>query len=391
MFGKRRGSEARALVRIAIMVWRGKGAGVGHGLGTQDVQQVREALASGVPARCLEAVRALDAFSLSPVEAVDLLERACAFGRLEAVRALYEVVGEFAYASWALALALRCAHEDVARELLARGVDLLGPVQQPTHVRALLPHEGTFTRFDLTRQSPTLFLNPLDPTVSTEVFEAFGRPEQVAGGPYSAPVELSRTCDLVGRLAEEGAFDQVVFADLFRAALVKAWHALRHEGARDEAAAETCLALGARLLALHQTRGMGGPEVPLVLGDLIVPKVSPRIVRFVCESAPCVFLDRLMGLSWLRGSTDLVRSMVPYLSAGSEEQNGTLLRVLAEAGCMEELRILADWPRTLTEANLGAALAAASETGHAQVAAWLLGQARDLRGAGDDGLGDLLL
>lgn len=353
------------------------------------IDEVRTALAEGdVEAAALVQALAPRVGEISPVCAVDLLERACTFGRLASVRALFDVVGEFAYCSWALALALRCAHEDVARELLARGVDLLGPVVQPTRVRMLIPHEGTFTRFDLTRQSPTLFLNPMDPTVSTEVFETFGRPEHIAGSPYAAPCDLAATCDLVAKLAEEGAFDAVVFDDLFRAAMVKAWHALRHEGSHDEQTAETCLALGARLLQLHHERGMGDGSIELILGNLIVPKASPRVIAFVCEQAPRVFLGRLAALSWLQDDPQLVRDMVPHLSPADEELNGTLLTLLAKNGFVDELAQLESWERTLTPANLERALDAASAAGHAEAAAWCLAHLHDAQ-AEDPGLGSL--
>ena len=311
---------------------------------------------------------------VAPVEAVDLLERACTLGTLHVVEAAYQAFPEFVYEGWALALALRVANEPVARYLLERGVDLLGDVHPPATYRALLPHEGTFTRFDLTRKSPTLFVNPMDPTVSSEVFEPFrGRANESLVRPaYEAPCDLAATCDLVAQLAQEGCFDPVVFDDLLRAALVRAWHALRHEGERDEQVAETCLAFGKRMLDQYYMRGQGDQYVRQILGSLIVPKVNPRIVAFVCDEAPDVFLDRLHSLNWLQRDVDLVASMAPRLKPGAEEHNATLLSVLASHGRMAELELLAAWDNTLTAQNVDAAMQEASAAGQGEAAAWLL-------------------
>ena len=367
----------------------------------QLMRHAREAIQSQDESSAIKALAPFHAVyaDVSPVEAVDLLERACTFGTAPVVEAAYQAFPEFVYESWALALALRCANEPVARLLLDRGVDLLGSVHQPTTFRALLPHEGTFTRFDLTRQSPTLFLNPMDPTVSTEVFEPFrGRAnESLAKPAYERPIDLTATCDLVARLAAEGCFDAVVFDDLLRAALVRAWHALRHEGQFDEQTADTCLAFGKRMLDMYYMRGQGDHVVRRILGNLIVPKVHPRIVEFVCKQAPDVFLERLASTAWLQRDTNLVASMVPHLSPSAEEHNGKLLQILAADGRMTELEQLAGWRDTLTAGNVDAAMQEASKAGHAEAAAWLLahhphhaGQGSD-DGAGFDDLQDLLL
>ena len=111
-------------------------------------------------------------------------------------------------------------------------------------------------------------------------------------------------------------------------------------------------------------------------------------MTFVCEHAPEVFLERLGELSWLRRDVDLVAAMVGHLSPGTEEQNGTLLLVLAADGRMAELERLASWERTLTEANVDAALQAASAAGHAESAAWLRAH-RPRSMAGNTGAGGL--
>ncbi len=361
------------------------------------VAQVRTALAASDEAACHAALAALAPVSaeVSPVDAVDLLERACVLGSRATVEATYDAFPEFVYEGWALALALRCARGDIARLLLDRGVDLLGDVRPPTTFRALLPHEGTFTRFDLTRKSPTLFLNPMDPTVSTEVFEPFrGRAnESLAKPAYEVPTDLPATCELVAQLAAEGRFDAVVFDDLLRAALVRAGRLLRHEGRRAATDAETCLALAARMLELHATHGQGDRTIRLILGNLIVPKVHPRIVEFVCDEAPDVFLERLAALSWLQRDVDLVARMVAHLAPSTEERNGQLVLTLARAGRVAELEHLVGWDQTLTKTNVTRALEAASAAGHAEAAAWLLAHLPADEGpvSGDALLGELLL
>lgn len=346
-----------------------------------DVQALLEAARAAICAQpprvreALAAVRALASFAeaVSATEAVDLLERASAFGQVDVVDAVWDAFdGDFAYTGWALALALRCACEDAARDLLSRGVDLLGDFRKPRKLRALMPHEGTFTRFDLTRESPTLFLNNMDHTVSTEVFEPFTGVEQLAGKPYARKTSVSDACACVYRIARDGLFDATVFDDLFRAAVVRAWHALRHPTSRDPQTAEACFDLGRRMLALHRTRGMGDANVELVLGNLVVPRADRAVVGFVCKNAPDVFLGRMMSLDWLRADVDLLRAMVPLLGPGTPAQNAELLRIMAAAGHMQELQTVAAWPHALDPASADAAIQAASAAGHAEAATWLL-------------------
>ncbi|MDD6601994.1 VWA-like domain-containing protein [Parafannyhessea umbonata] len=346
-----------------------------------DVQALLEAARAAICAQpprgreALAAVRALAPFAeaVSATEAVDLLERASAFGQVDVVDAVWDAFdGDFAYTGWALALALRCACEDAARDLLSRGVDLLGDFRKPRKLRALMPHEGTFTRFDLTRESPTLFLNNMDHTVSTEVFEPFTGVEQLAGKSYARKTSVSDACACVYRIARDGLFDATVFDDLFRAAVVRAWHALRHPTSRDPQTAEACFDLGRRMLALHRTRGMGDANVELVLGNLVVPRADRAVVGFVCKNAPDVFLGRMMALDWLRADVDLLRAMVPLLGPGTPAQNAELLRIMAAAGHMQELQTVAAWSHALDPASADAAIQAASAAGHAEAATWLL-------------------
>lgn len=376
----------------------------------------------------------------SPLEAVDLLERAAAWGRRRVVDALYDAKGAlyqdehpFVYESFALALALRYAHEDVARDLLDRGVDLLAKPHQPQGMRAMLPPDDTFTRFGLTRQSATLFLNPMDPTVSTEVFRDPHTHEELAGTGYFPARDLAASCELVRRLAAEGLFDATVYDDLFRAALAASWHALRH-GNKDENTAATCLALCDNLLEIHRAHTadprkqvidarmlqddfaqdgsgrFGDGRLYELMEKMIVPRGDPHITLWVCERSPRVFLRALSRLDWLREETSLVTDAAECIvdvydgdtgspSAGTKAQAdiaaaptadvACLLTTLAEAGALSLVKAVSDLPQ-VDSAALETALEAASAAGHADVAAWLL-ERMTTPGDPTDNLDDLLL
>lgn len=328
---------------------------------------------------------------LTDAQRIDLLERACAYGPLDLVEVVYDELGPFAYRGWALALAMRTAREDVTRYLLGKGVDLLEDVEMPELYRSIAAYESSLSRFDLTRSSPNLFLNPLEHTVSTEVFAPFTGTDQLMGSAFSTSCDVAATCDLVGRLAEEGSFDSVVFDDLLRAALVRAQEVMREPAGQPVYAVEALLSLARHLLRLRRERGFGSDYIDLILGNLVTPRAERGLLAFICEEEPRVFLGRLRSLTWLRERPELVREMVPHLSAGSEEENGTLLEVLACNGYLDELRQVASWPDTLTRRNLDAAIEAASRAGQAECASWLLARRRELGGdgAGGDGLGPL--
>lgn len=311
-------------------------------------------------------------------QAVDLLERSCVLARLETLQAVWNCFkGNFAYTGWALALALRCSKEDSARWLLHQGVDLLGPPCHPPKIRALLPPEGTFTRFDLVRTSPTLFLNNLDPTVSTEIFENFGDHDQLAGSAYSIPVDIRHSCSLIAQLARESLFDTLVFNDIFRAALVKVWQLLRNQKHPDVTAASACLNLARELMELHTKHGMGDKNIELILANLIVPKADPKILSFVCDVCPQAFLGRALSLSWLKDDIELICSMVPHLALAnhasvSATQASKLLQLLASAGRMSEVQLLATWPQASERTTLMRAMLAAAQAGHGELSLWLL-------------------
>ncbi len=347
------------------------------------VTAAREALDAHDATASVEAIRSLAPVSadIDPVDSVDLLERACCYGMLPAVEAAYECIGPFVFDAWALALAMRCAHEDVARWMVARGVDLLGDVRTTLATRRWLPHEGRFTRFDYTRSAPTLLKNPMDPTVTFEVFRDFKGTEQLTGGPFQATFDLEAACACVARMARDDVFEETVYVDLFRSVTIRAWHALRHASSRDEDIAETCFALGAQLYAWHRELGLGDERIDRIMGDLVVPRADVGVFAFVCESAPDVFLDRLVATTWMAEEPELVRSMVAHLAPGSPEGNAALVELLARNGYMAELRRVGEWPGMLDLDTVNRAMEVASAAGHAEVAAWLLSRRSQLAGS----------
>lgn len=407
--------------------------------------------------RCSEALESLAgvADELSATQCVDLLERAAAFGNLELLQRIWKLLAPFAYPSWALALALRCAHEDCARWLLQQGVDLLGEVDACVRKQIeMLPHEEVFTRFALTHSSPTLFLNPMDPTLATEVFVPFNGKEQLLGASYVQPFDLQRTCDCVCRIARDGLFDDDVFDDIFRACLVRAWHSVRHRNERDDRTADICFDLAQKLLHIRAEKpGQRAAKKPdelkhpvesnnpvesnkpdhanrltHIMASMIVPRADERVMQFVCEHAPHVFLHQLHELSWLREDVALIQRMLPFLSPSDKRaENNDLLCLLAHHGCITALHHLETWmdmPAPSVGANAaGANIAAdtsaaafepalepafesafdeqafvqaiqqASEAGYAETATWLLRKKQELFAAPDpdDFLNDFLL
>ena len=319
---------------------------------------------------CLDALAALPPRQVSPQERVDLLERAAAFGHAWAIERLYGLYERFVYTGMALAFALRGAHEQAARALAAHGSTLLEDVNHAAAAGAPLPHDGAFTRFGLTQSSPTLFANPLDPTVGTEVFEGYSSRPPLAGDPYAPPTDLAATCALVARLAREGFFSALVADDLLRAALVRAWHALRHEGSQDERAAELCLGLADELL---EARGGLDEGARRILAGLVVPRGSERVLAYLCRRAPEVFVERLGELPWLARDDRLVARMAPELGPGWAARSDALLCALATGGHLAELRAQLAGQRPRPEA-LARACELASAQGHAETAAWLLAQ-----------------
>ncbi|SEB56218.1 hypothetical protein [Atopobium minutum] len=361
----------------------------------QLVQTAQEALVSGkaVP-EALDALQA-NAALLDAVSCVDLLERAACLGNLAILQRLWSMLAPFAYSSWALALALRCGHEDCARWLLMQGVDLLAdPNPQVRRDIAMSVHDGVYTRFDLVRSSPTLFLNLMDQTVATEIFEDFSAHEALTGAAYTFPTNLQTTCDVVYTLASEGLFDATVFDDVYRACVVRAWHSIRHASERDDVTADICFDLARKLLVLYNSHEMGSPVIKQVMGALVVPRADSRVVRFVCQQMPSVFLGRLTALTWLQADIDLVVEMVGYLRPSKRiDANTTLLCVLAKNGKIAQLEQVGNWPDAFDEKSFDKAIDAASQAGYAEAATWLLSRKHQLFSpvVSDDFLDEFLL
>ena len=315
---------------------------------------------------------------ISPVTAVDLLERSCAAGDLVSVKRMYEIFPYFVYESFALVLAMRGGHEEVARWLVEeKRVDLLANIHRPQE-RVMLPHEGAFTRYGLTKTSTYLFLNPLDPTLSTYVFMPYSGLEQIEGAAYGAPYDIRAICDLVRSMAEDGLFDDTVFDDLFRASMMRAWFALRHSDMQDTHVAKACMDLGLKMMEMHRQLGYGDQRMVDLLGCLIVPRVSEDILYFIADNAPQVFLDQLEALDWMQQDSDMLSRMVGHLSPGTKKQNRLLLVAMAKEGYLDQVKAIQSWPEALDAEIYDQAIEAASENEQVEVATYLLTQKQRL-------------
>lgn len=336
----------------------------------------RDSMASGQAVKATVAIIEISARrdEATPVQLVDLLERSCVYGPCTLVDFVWDELGPFAYAGWALALALRCAREDVSRDLLHRGVRLLSDVPQDEKYQAIAHHEVSLSRFDITGGSSNLFLTTRDRTVCSEVFAPFSGREQLLGGSFATMTNIAATCDLVGRLCDEGAFSDAEFADLFRAAVVRAEQLIAAPDAAQPEAKDALLALAGQLLTLHRKRGWGGSYVELVVGNMVKEHIDPSILRLLCMSDSSVFYEALDSFSWLAHNKELVCSLVPCLQPGTQSQNDHLAAVLARGGCLDELKIVTSWPGALSPEGFCQAIEAASSAGHAETAAWLLAQ-----------------
>lgn len=336
----------------------------------------RDAMAAGQVVNATVAVIELSARrnEATPVQLVDLLERSCVYGPRTLVDFVWDELGPFAYASWALALALRCAREDVARNLMRRGVTLLDPIPHEQRYRAIAEHEVSLSRFDLTRESPNLFLHTRDRTVCSEVFAPFTGMEQLIGGSFSTATNIAATCDAVGRLCDEQAFDDTVFADLLRAVVVRAGELASVPDQSQPEARGALMELAAHMLDLYRSSGAGGSYVELVVANLLSEAADLPLIRFLCERDSSVFFEALESFPWLERHMQLVCSLVPSLQPGTPSQNARLAKMLARGGFLDELKIVASWPQAITLEGLDAAIEAASSTGHAEISAWLLAE-----------------
>lgn len=362
--------------------------------------RARDAIASDDQVRAVVAIAAIADYRdrLSPTQLTDILERTCAYGTRNLVEWTFTALEPFPYRGWALALALRCAREDVARYLLDRGVDLLEDDRREDKYRPVSAYETHLSRHDLTRSSSRLLLNPFGRSVATEVFSPFSGNEQLLGGAFSTTTDIAATCDLVGRLACEDAFDPVVFDDLLRASVAHASDVMDAPRNYAPYAIDACLGLAARMIRLWHENGQGGDGADLVLGGFVQPQVHQRIIAFICANAPEVFVSRISSLTWLRNDPQLIRVMTHYLAPLDANAARPLLRILARNGYMTELEIVGTWPGILTSANIDEAMVEASGAGRAEAAAWLLARGQELVGDHDvdgngvpDDIDDLLL
>ena len=364
------------------------------------LMRTRDAIASGDQIRAVVAIATIADYRdrLSPTQLTDILERTCAYGSRNLVEWTFTALESFPYRGWALALALRCAREDVSRYLLGRGVDLLEDVRREDKYRPISAHERGLSRHDLTRSSSGLLIDPFGRSVASEVFSPFSGNEQLLGGAFSTTTDIAATCDLVGRLACEAAFDSVVFDDLLRAVIAHASDVMDAPRNYAPYAMDACLGLAARMIRLWHEDGQGGKGVDLVLGGFLQPCVHRRIISFICATAPEVFVSRISSLTWLRNDPQLIRVMTHYLAPLDADAARPLLQLLARNGYMTELEIVSEWPGILTSENIDEAMAEASGAGRAEAAAWLLARGQELVGDHDvdgngvpDDIDDLLL
>lgn len=364
------------------------------------LMRTRDAIASGDQVRAVVAVAAVADYHdrLSPTQLTDILERTCVYGTRNLVEWTFTALESFPYRGWALALALRCAREDVSRYLLERGVDLLEDVPREDKYRSISAHETPLARYDLTRGSSRLLLDPFGRSVATEVFSPFSGNEQLLGGAFSTMTDIAATCDLVGRLACEAAFDSVAFDDLLRASVAHASDVMDSPRSYASYAIDACLGLAARMIRLWHEEGQGGEGVDPVLGGFVQPHAHRRIIAFVCANAPEVFVSRISSLAWLRNDPQLIRAMTHHMAPLDAKAARPLLQLLARNGYMTELEIVGAWPGLLTLENIDEAMAEASGAGRAEAAAWLLARGQELVGDHDvdgngvpDDIDDLLL
>lgn len=341
---------------------------------------LRIALVEGTDEEALSAIQAIKPLRdlASPKELTDFLERASVWSSRAVVDAIFSELGPIPYRGWALALALRCDREDIAYDLKARRVNLLEDPQIPKELPEYNLVCQDLTRGDLTASSPRILKDPQGRSVSSEVFRSFGDSEELLGSDYSRSTDIVRTCELVAKLANDQSFLDIVFDDLFRAAVACASRAFAHPSSYAPETPKACLDLADAMLSLHRQNLGGTKRMEELLGQMVAPGQDERLIVFICEKAPEVFYSELCSQSWLRKDVGLVRRMVPHLGEGTEYQNGILLSVLAQGGCFDQLEDMLGWQHTFTPANLDRAIDAASEAGHAEIAAWLLALRRDI-------------
>ncbi len=320
-----------------------------------------------------------DEIPLDLIESCDLLERACASGNLPVVMSLCDYVDFFVYRSFALVLALRSGHSDVARWLIEHeGVDLLAPIQRPAQMSVMLPPDTTFTRSALTKSSTYLFLNPLDPTPSSFILRPYTGFEQLLGSTYSTEFDMQKAAEAIHEIVGDGLVDATVFVDIFRAYVVCAARKFRdRRSIQDLQEGEICLKEASFMLRLHETQldksAFGDERLYDILASLIVPRCPEEIYFFMAYLAPEVFLAKLTELEWLQEEIESILPLVPILKPSSvPEHNATLLGILSKFNRIDEVKLLEDWSDCIDEQGWDRAIEFACEREYVEMSTYLL-------------------
>ena len=291
-----------------------------------------------------------DKYPLDLIEACDLLERACAAGNLYVVQRLCEYSDFFVYRSFALVLALRSGHVDVARWLIEHEkVDLLAPIQRPERMSVMLPPDTTFTRSALTKASTYLFLNPLDPTPSSYILRPYTGFEQLAEPRYVGDFSMEKAAQSIHEIVALGLVDNTVFDDLFRAYLVAAARKYRDRRSQEDLYdAQICLDEAAFMYNLYTSsesqNGYGDIRIENILESILVPKTAYEILYFVALNAPDIFLRTLSKQQWLQNDINTLVELTYVLKPSHDKSdNGCLLIALAKHNKLDELKFLESW------------------------------------------------
>ncbi len=325
-------------------------------------------------------------YPLNLIESCDLLERACAAGNLYVVQALCSYVDFFIYRSFALVLALRSGHVDVAQWLIEHeNVNLLAPIQRPSRMSVMLPPDTTFTRSALTKASTYLFLNPLDPTPATYIFRPYTGHEQLLNPSYTAPFKIADAARATHAIVERGQFDNTVFDDIFRAYLVAAARKFRDRRDKAEIAdAQICLSEAAYMLQLHRRMkgkdGYGDKRLYDILESIIVPGTASEIYSFIAQDSSETLLKKLTEYGWLQDEVEVIAPLVSSLTPSIHtEYNGVLLYVLAKHNRIDEIKLLEPWQGHIDEKSYEKAIEIASELEHIELATYLVSYMQELK------------
>ncbi len=320
-------------------------------------------------------------YPVNLIESCDLLERACAAGDLDAVQKLCSACDFYVYRSFALVLALRSGHSHVAKWLIEHeGVDLLAPIKRPEQMSVMLPPDTSFTRSALTRASTYLFLNPLDPTPATYIFRPYTGFEQLIEPAYETFFSMQKAADAVREILVAGLVDNVVYDDIFRAYVICAARKFRDRRSEEDLEdGRICLREAHFMLELHKEHegenGFGDDLLYDFIGALIVPRCPAEIYEFIAREAPHVLLAQLHELEWFQREVATIATLVEDLKPSETlEHNGTLLYVLAQANCLNEIKALDAWGEHLSDEAYEQAISVASDLEYVEMSTYLLSQ-----------------